>query len=645
MVSDARTAGPSTSHSSGQDGGNGAPGEVARGSGGNGSTELRVPGNGAARLDSWKEIAAFFDRDIRTVQLWEKKEGLPVYRHEHAGRPTVYAYPAELDAWLRMRTQVKSAPAPAAEREPDVQPARPAESVADPAASPSSAPRLAALILLFVAIALGTGILAVLYGRHRASQREQPPPATGMLAVLPFEDLTPQPSASSSTPTSDFLVDGLTDDLITDLGRGGRLQVISRLSVMQFHGQHASLPAVAAQLHAATVLEGEVAREGTTVRVTARLVDALHDHQLWAETYRRSEPNTIGLQDEIAADIATAVTQALTGETSTVSFDARPVDPQVRIAYLTGRYLWNQRTEPAMRRAIDQFHQAIAIDSGYAPAWAGLADSYNLMAVWGSMRASDAFPQARADAEQALALDGSSAEAWNSLAFEAYRYEWDFAGADADFRKAIAANPNYAVAHQWYGEFLGDLRRFDESIAELRHARDLDPLSAMVSCDLADGYFHAGRFAEARAEAERVLTLYPDFEPAHNYLASIDLESGDSAQAEREAEAYSRLTGDPAGAKAVHIHVEAIAGQEDKARADLHALLATPGGAAMIPYQKAALYFEAGENEAGYAALEQAFQQRSWWLVTLMVDPGFDSVRREPRFLALEKRVGLPAAP
>lgn len=638
MASDARTAHPSPPHSSAQGGGNGFPVELAHGAGGNGSSGQNGAGNGTARLDSWKEIAAFFDRDIRTVQLWEKKEGLPVYRHEHAGRPTVYSYREELDSWLRTRTHAKAAPAP----EPPI--ADTAAPIPPVVAAVRLEGRSRLLLPLLAVIALSTATITVLSVRHRA--HPQPPPlSTGMLAVLPFEDLTPSAGKAPAAGPSDFVVDGLTDDVITDLGRSGQLPVISRLSVMQFHGQSESLPSIAAKLHATTVLEGEVARDKDTVQVTARLVDAVHDRELWAETYRRSDPSVIAWQDEVAAEISTAVAHTLTGATAAASYDARPVDPRVRVATLTGRYLWNQRDEPDMRRAIDEFRKAIALDPGYAPAWAGLADSYNLMAVWGSMRASEAFPQARADAEQALALDPSSAEGWNSLAFEVYRYEWDFGRADADFRKAIAANPNYAVAHQWYGEFLGDLRRFDESIAESRRAQDLDPLSAMVSCDLADAYMHAGRYAEAREVLRHVLSLYPNFQPAHGYLATIDGIAGDNAAAEKETALYAQMTGDVTGVKLMRASEESSGGQLTRARAEVDAYLATTAGAATPPYNKAELYFEVGETEAGYAALEKAFQERTWWMVTLMVDPGFAVVRRQPRFIAMEKRVGLPVRP
>jgi len=259
------------------------------------------PGNGHTRLESWKEIGAFFDRDTRTVQLWEKKEGLPVYRHEHAGRPTVYAYRAELDTWLHARTHARTKGSDTAR---GAVPARRRN-----AAFPG---RSWTLLLLVASITILGTALAMLEVRHRALERKERPVATGMVAVLPFEDRTPAQDAKPFTGPASYAADGLTDGLITDLGRSGLLRVISRRTVMQVQGQHASLPVIASQLHVAAVLEGEVARANGTVRVTARLVNALDDRQLWAETYRRSDRDVIAWQDDIAAQIAAAVTQTLT---------------------------------------------------------------------------------------------------------------------------------------------------------------------------------------------------------------------------------------------------------------------------------------------------------------------------------------------
>lgn len=583
-----------------------------------------------SNLNSWKEIAAYLGRDARTVQLWEKQEGLPIHRHTHQSRASVYAYPAELDAWLQMRKPGKAAADEpreagtefqAAEVEPEAEKVRFAW-----LHGINTFWRMAAAVLLIGILGAGCWIAA---GRKVISK-----PPTGTLAVLPFENL------SSS---DDLLVDGLTDGLITNLGRTGKIQVISRRSVMQFKGQHMPLPKIAAQLHAALVLEGTVARSGDEIRVTAQLLDAAHDHSLWAASYGRKTNDFLAFQDEIAATIAAEVTQKLTGTAPPASTASRAVDPKARLAYQTGRYFWGQRDESGLRKAIAYFQQAAAIDPHYAPAFAGLADSYNLMAVWGSLPSQEAFSRAKDAAQTALSLDPSSSDAYNSLAFAIYRQDWDFARADRYFQKAIELNPNSATAHQWYGEFLGDLQRFDQSIAELLKARDLDPLSAIVGCDLADGYLHADRYADAEAELKRIQNLYPDFAPAHFYLAEVYGVQSNFAAAEIEAQDYLRQTGEQARLQLVRIQRQVATGSAAQARRDVSLLLRGKSGPGFSSYQKAQLYFVSGQKEAGYAALEDAYRERSWWLVTMLVDSAFDSVHGEPRFHDLARRVGLPA--
>jgi TolB-like protein len=255
----------------------------------------------AARLTSWKEIAVYLGRDARTVQLWEKQEGLPIHRHAHQLRAGVYAYPAELDAWLKARTSRKAFgfEIPASGSKEEVRPAR------------LHWRRAAAAMLLLGLLGGGLWIAA-----NRRATLKQP---AGILAVLPFENL----SASE-----DFLVDGLTEGLITDLGKTGQIQVISRRSVMQFKGQHLPLPQIAAKLHASLVLEGAVTRSGDEMRVTVQLLDAARDRSLWAASYHRKTTDFLAFQDEIAATIAAEVTQKLTGALPPASSDAKAVDPR-----------------------------------------------------------------------------------------------------------------------------------------------------------------------------------------------------------------------------------------------------------------------------------------------------------------------------
>jgi TolB-like protein len=242
-----------------------------------------------ARLTSWKEIAGYLGRDARTVQLWEKQEELPIHRHAHQSRAGVYAYPAELDAWLQMRKPGKAL---------RVEPQATAREEVHSDRLHSVRWRVAAAVLL--AGTLGAGFLIT------ANRKALPKQPTGILAVLPFENL-------SSSDSEDFLVDGLTDGLITDLGKSGQIQVISRRSVMQFKGQHIPLRQIAGKLHASLVLEGTVTRSGDEMRVTVQLLDAAHDRSIWAESYHRKTNDLVAFQDEIATTIAAEVTQKLTG--------------------------------------------------------------------------------------------------------------------------------------------------------------------------------------------------------------------------------------------------------------------------------------------------------------------------------------------
>jgi TolB-like protein len=577
------------------------------------------------RLDSWKEIAAYLKRDIRTAQFWEKKEGLPVHRHTHTARASVYAYPEEIDLWQKTRRPPVGAE-PQLSAEPEVAPRQP-----DSLPSRRKLPFYAFAAITLASLLTVLGIALWRQGRRQRSFWQ--PPA--MLAVLPFEDL-------SSGPIEGYLADGLTDELITDLGRSGQLQVISRTSVIQFKGRHQSLPEIAQALHASLVLEGTVTYSGKRARISAQLIDATTDAHLWANSYEREFDDVLALQDEIASEVASSVVQKLTGETGAAVIAAQPVDPDVRVAYLKGRFFWNKRDESGLKEAIGYFNQAIAKDAKYAPAYAGLADCYNLLSVWGSLSPQQAFPEAKQAALKALQLDPASAEAYTSLAFETYRYDWDFASAERSFQKAIQLNPSYATGHHWYGEFLGDLRRFDQSIAESRKAEQLDPLSTIVGSDLADSYMHAGRYQDAIDELTRVLTMDPGFVPAHRYLSEAYALAGKPERAREEKDKYIKLSGDAGAFQVARITEQWASGRKTEALKDIDDLLKDPGKGRFDYFHMAQMYVAVGDKDKAFECLEEAYREHSWWLVTLLVDPGLAPVRNDPRLQNLARRVGLP---
>lgn len=587
------------------------------------SPKTRFPAEDASanfKLNSWKEIAAYLGRDPRTVQLWEKLEGFPVHRLNHNTRASVYAFTAEIDAWVSARSRQR----PATLDEPS-HPAPPSEPRA-------AIPRV---ILYSAAFLICCGLLAT-WIWHARRPRPVLSPQAPLLVVLPFEN---------QTSTDDSLSDDLTDAVIADLGRIGKIAVIERHSADAFKGSHLPLSDIAAQLHATLVLKGRVAQVADQVQVTVELSSVPGNNHIWGATYTHKTVNSRPGTDGIASSIAVDMTRELTGSAPQVVFPADAVDPRARQDYLTGRFYWNQRDLPSLQKAISHFQQALVIDPRYADAYAGLAQTYGLMTDRGVLSNAEAFRRARQAAQTALSLDPNSGDAYSALAFATYRQDWAFARAEQYFRKAIEINPDSAVSHQWYGEFLGDLCRFDESIAELRKARDLDPLSPMVGADLADGYIHAGRLSEADDELKRVLDLHPDFIPAYQYRIGLYLRQRDFAAAEAAANTFFERSGDRGPLQAVEIRRLVAAGQTDQARESLRRLRSAHTGLALAPYESAQLLFETGQIDQGYAALEQAYRNHSWWLVTMLVDPGFDAVRNQPQFLEVARRVGLPAKP
>ena len=568
------------------------------------------------KLDSWKEIAAYLDRDPRTVQMWEKQEGFPVHRLAHRARSSVYAFTAEIDAWMRMRSNQESEP------------------LADAPSNAAHPPNRTWLIRIAVtgaAALLCLGVSAVWISRGRRPATS--PVSLPALAVLPFQN---------QTSTNDSLANNLTENVIGKMVQTGSIPVIASQSSMKLKDTHLSVQDAAAKLHASLLLRGTVAQVGDQLQATVELLrgpDFVHD---WGATYRRKVAPGESTGDEIASAIALDLTRRLTGSAPQAAFAGQNIAPRARQDALTARFYWNQRDLANLRKAIALYRQALAIDPKYAAAEAGLAECYDLMTDRGVMSDQAAFARAKAAAQSAIALDANEGEAYSALAFAVYRQDWDFVRADRLFRKAIALDPNSAVAHQWYGEFLGDLRRFDDSIAELRKAQELDPLSPMVGADLADGYMHAGRDAEAERELERVLELYPDFPPAHLYRITLYLRDGNLARAEAAAQRYSQLSADSRPLEGIRVLELIAAGKKSKAEREEAQLLALSAGAGLNSYARARLLFSLGRADEGYAALEQAYREHSWWMVNMLVDPAFEPVRKQARFIELAHRVGLP---
>jgi TolB-like protein/Tfp pilus assembly protein PilF len=483
---------------------------------------------------------------------------------------------------------------------------------------------LSILALLFIVNAGGW--------RERLMHRPSALPIQS-LAVLPLENL-------SSDPAQEYFVDGMTDELIADLSKIGALRVISRTSVMQYKATRKPLSQIAKELRVDALIEGSVLRAGDHVRITTRLTQAAADKQLWAESYEGDLRDVLKLQNDVARAIASEVRSKLTPNEQSRLSNSRQIDPRAYEAYLKGRYNWNQRNAAVLRTALESFQHAIDIDPTYAAAYAGLADTYNLMGSNELLPAKDALERARAAAQKALELDDNLAEAHASLAGVLQSgNDWNFKAAEVEFKQAIELNPNYATAHFWYGLNLLPLKRPDEALREFRRAEELDPLSPVVSTYVGFAMEKARRYDEAIAANLETTALFPDFAFGHWALAMAYRQKGMYQQAISEFKKAIELSAGRPDFMATLGHAHAVSGDKNQALKIAHQLEASHAP----PFVMAIVYLGLGDKERTFTLLEQAYEQRfPSILPEALQDPLFDPVRADPRFQELLGRLGLP---
>ena len=358
------------------------------------------------------------------------------------------------------------------------------------------------------------------------------------LAVLPFESL-------SNDASQDYFADGMTDELISDLGQISALRVISRTSVMGYKHARKPLPQIARELNVDAVVEGTVLHSGDRVRITAQLIEASVDRHLWSQSYEGELRNTLELQNKVASAIADQIRINLNPQEQAALKKAQVVDPEAYESYLKGRYFWNKRTAEGLKVARAYFDQAIEEDPKYAEAYSGLADTYALLGDWqyAVMTPKQALPKAKAAAIKALALDSALGAAHNSLAFCLDGFDWDFDSAGKEFRRAIELNPGYATAHHWYAWHLSLLGRNEEGIAEMRKAESLDPLSLIINADLAELLLIAHFYDESLRQSRKVIEMDPNFAFAHNQLGQAYLQNHMPGEAVAELKTAVQLSG------------------------------------------------------------------------------------------------------
>ncbi len=475
----------------------------------------------------------------------------------------------------------------------------------------------------------------VQWSRSRA--RSQPLNPRLMLAVLPFKNLT-------GDAAQDYFSDGLTEEMIAQLGRvePDHLGVIARTSVMHYKDSREQLEQIGRELEVQYVLEGSVRRDSDKVRITAQLIKVRDQSPVWTQQYDRDVSNLLTLQGEIAQQIANEIQLILGDHHSAIGTAHEPIlspnEYEAYDLYLKGRYFWNKRTPQGFDRAVECFERAVGKDPNYARAYAGLADSYALMSGYGIASPKEVMPKARAAAQRAIALDDKLAEAHVSLALIAQNYDWDWQTAEKEYRRAIELDPNYATAHHWYAEHLALEGRFDQASVEMQRARQLDPLSLIMATDNAAILYFSRQYDRAIEQFRSVLEMEPNFPRAH-MLVFAYVEKGMYADALADVDKWQRVDKTPWN-QLMRVYVHGRAGQQALAHRELKQFEErNPLPLDSLPV--AVAYIGTKDKEQALAWLQKAYLEHSGSLTALKVDPTYDSLRTDPRFQELLRRIGL----
>jgi TolB-like protein/Tfp pilus assembly protein PilF len=487
-------------------------------------------------------------------------------------------------------------------------------------------------------------ILVLILGLNVGSLRDRMlgragPPHIESLAVLPLANL-------SGDPQQDYFADGMTEELITNLGKIGALRVISRTSVMQYKQTKKPLPAIAQELNVEAVVEGSVLRSGNRVRITAQLIEVKAERHLWAESYERNLGDILGLQSEVAEAIARQVRAKLTPQEKTRLASAPPVNPEAYEACLQGRYHLTRYTGDDVKKAMECFRFAIEKDSAYAMGYVGLAKSYNLLPYFAPVPPKEAFPQAKRIATQALRLDETSAEAHAALGFISAAYDWDWSGAEKEFQQALELNPGLAGSHVNYGWFLAWLGRFEEALAEARRGRELDPLSLPAIRNVGAILYCARNYDQAISEWQRALERDPNYVLVNADLGRAYVQKRKYAEAIVQFQKAAKLLGAEPGGVATNEawlgNALALADRKQDALQIIDLLKERSERMYVPPISFAMVYTGLGDKDKAFTWLERAYQDRCGDMQLLRVLPVWDPLHSDPRFQELLRRMKFP---
>ncbi len=450
------------------------------------------------------------------------------------------------------------------------------------------------------------------------------------LAVLPLENL-------SGDREQDYFADEMTDELVTKMAQISALRVASRTSAMHYKGTRKTLREIARELDVDAVVEGTVVRSGTHVRITAQLIDTRTDKHLWANAYERDFGEVLLLQSAVAQDIAHEIQAQLTTPEKTQFASVHTENPEAYEAFLKGRYFFNKFTTEGFTKGSEYFKIAIRIDPNYAAAYAGLADCYHLLGTSGAIAPNQVMPKAEAAALEALRIDDSIADAHYSLANAYTWYDWNWTGAEREFRRGMELNSKYALGRMWYSLYLSLLGRFEQGVSEQKRALELDPMSLIMNANLARAYYFARRYDEAIAQAKKTLEMDPDFGMAVLYLSRtyaqkrmykefVALIQAHTPMGERASPVETLANGRVSERSAYRAVLQELVEQED-------------------PVYAAPLYAQLGDKDKAFRSLDLCYKEHCRYIAYLKAQPDFDSLRSDPRYKDLLKRIAIPQEP
>jgi DNA-binding winged helix-turn-helix (wHTH) protein/TolB-like protein len=474
-----------------------------------------------------------------------------------------------------------------------------------------------------VAAVVVVGIIGLVYftGWGKAENEG----AIQSIAVLPFID-------ESADPDAQYINDKIAESLINSLSKLPQLRVVPRSVVAGYKGKEIDPRKVGEELNVRAVVTGKIRRHGDIINIQADLIDLENVAQLWGQHYDHKVSDVLLVQDDISRDIFENLRVKLNVE--------EKKQLEAYRLYLKGRNAWNKRTGDALQEAIEFFNQAIAIDPNYGAAYAGLADCYNMLVVYGRLEPKEGFPKAKDAAERALEIDESSAEAHSSLAFIKFRWDWDRSATEREFQTAIKLKPAYAPAHQWYSSYLVAVERFDEAIAEAKRTEELEPLSFVASSHLGWIYYLSGKNDQAIEQCRKILERDPSSFPARRYLGLAYEAKGMYAEAIAEFQTGVKLSGSPL-MLALLGHAYAVSGKTAEAKQVLSDLQQLQGQRYVSPYTVAAIHAGLGDQEQALKWLETAVEERDIWLMNLKVDPVFAKLRSQRKFTDILARIRL----